>query len=1647
MKHSSWKGGLGAVITVGLLASPIAALPAYAAPNGVVINEAYVNGGSANAPYLNKFVELHNTTSEPVDISGWSLQYRAAGSTGAPTGVSSLSGIIPANGYYLIGGSSNADNGVALPATDATIGASFAGGGGTLILSNGATAVDPLGVGSVVDNPAVEDLLGYGSSNTFETAVAPKPDNNSDPRSLNRTDFVDTNNNSVDFTLSEAVTPTNAAGESGAYEPEPEPEPPTAGEVVPIAEIQGTTDTSPFVGDTLTTRGVVTAAYPTGGIDGYVIQTEGTGATTSEARTASDGIFVYSPGTVNDVEIGDHVEVTGAVSENFGVTQIEVIAGAASVLTEPAEEVKSLVTPWPETDEERELLESMLIRPDGEFTVSDNYDLNRYGEIDLAAGPDALVQPTEVAPPGTPENLAVQATNSALGVTLDDGATVDFVQNMDLALPYLTVENPVRVNGTAAFTSDVIVDFDFGVWRFQPVTQLTAENAETVQPVTFAGERPATPVDVGGDIKIASFNVLNYFSTTGAELEGCTYFNDRAGNPITVRGGCDARGAANIESLERQEAKIVDALTNLDADMVSLEEIENSAAFGKDRDEALATLTAALNEAEPGVWDYVPSPAEIPANEDVIRNAFIYKTAAVETVGESVILDDDVAFSNARKPLAQAFQAAGGDESTKFLTIVNHFKSKGSGSGENADQGDGQGASNADRVEQATALVAFADTMQEEAGTEKVFLTGDFNSYSAEDPMQVFYEAGYINQGLETGKYSYVFGGQSGSLDHILASPEADTTVTGVDIWNINAVESLALEYSRFNYTPVNYYAPDQYRASDHDPVIVGLDLDAEVTEPSTTAEINLLNINDFHGRINSNTVKFAGTVEQLREAAGEENTLFLSAGDNIGASLYASSSQGDVPTIDVLNALELSTSAVGNHEFDGGFADLTDRVEPLADFSYLGANVYTKGTEDPAMDEYDIFTVDGVDVAVIGAVTVETPTLVSPGGIADLDFGDPVEAVNRVAQEIEDAGLADVIIAEFHAGADGSSDDSAVLPEIIPGSEFEAIVNETTPLVDAIFNGHTHSFYASDAPVPGEAGETRPIVQTGSYGEFIGQIELTVDIASGDVLDYEARNVPRTTVDDATLATAYPRVAEVQTIVNQALQTAEELGSVVLGKVTDDITTAFVGDARDDRTSESTLGNLVADSLLSSLTPADRGGAEIGVANAGGLRAELYYDENGDVTVAEANAVLPFLNNLWTTTLTGEQFTELLEQQWPREGGSRTAFAHLGLSDNVTYTYDSAAVQGSRITSVSIDGEPLDPARDYRIGTFSFLAQGGDDFPVFGEGTGTLDSGLVDRDAWFDYIEANSPLSPTFDRRAVAVQDAPETVAPGQEVAFDVSRLDLTSLGSPTNTSIVLSYSVGDGDPVEIDTYSVTDGAARIAFTVPADAFGATFRLNAPDSGTMVRLPIGVELVEFTDIEGNEHQDHIEWMAENGLATGWLEADGTRTYRPLSNINRDAMAAFLYRLAGEPAYRLPAESPFSDIDFPADEADRVEHFDAIMWMHATGLSTGWPEADGTRTFRPVTPVNRDAMAAFMKRFAGQICLDEETIEYVDPSGAPFSDVPEGKMFEEEISWMKDNGISEGWRDGTYRPVTPVARDAMAAFVNRFDDTFGSCGR
>ena len=333
-------------------------------------------------------------------------------------------------------------------------------------------------------------------------------------------------------------------------------------------------------------------------------------------------------------------------------------------------------------------------------------------------------------------------------------------------------------------------------------------------------------------------------------------------------------------------------------------------------------------------------------------------------------------------------------------------------------------------------------------------------------------------------------------------------------------------------------------------------------------------------------------------------------------------------------------------------------------------------------------------------------------------------------------------------------------------------------------------------------------------------------------VTGYKAGNVQRTTTAEqpaADLVAKYPRVAAVKTIVDKALADAAVIGNQPVGKVTADITTAFTPAtattpaARDDRASESTLGNLVADSLVDSLKAPELGGAEIGVVNPGGLRNELYFAPDGTITYAEANAVLPFVNNLWTTSLTGAQFKTLLEQQWQTNADGTVPsrpYLQLGLSKNVNYTYDAARAAGDRITSIRVNGTVIDPAKSYRIGTFSFLATGGDNFRIFKSGTNTKDSGLVDRDAWIKYLQAHNPVSPDFARRSVAVVNTTAAeVKAGDAITLAVSKLDLTSLGSPANTSLRAEFTDAAGTVTALGTVPVSAGAATVNVTVPAGA------------------------------------------------------------------------------------------------------------------------------------------------------------------------------------------------------------------------------------
>ncbi|MDN4174146.1 ExeM/NucH family extracellular endonuclease [Nocardioides sp. SOB77] len=627
------------------------------------------------------------------------------------------------------------------------------------------------------------------------------------------------------------------------YTVQPAPAPTT------IAEIQGPGGASPVAGGVARTRGVVTAVYPTGGLNGFYLQTGGTGGTAPDTTAGSDGIFVYGgpSGFATYPEVGDSVEVTGRVAEfqqtvSGQTSSLTQLTNASFVELEAAlAPVAPRTTAWYTSDAEREAHEGELLVLTDELTVTNSYATWQYGEIGLATGGRPLVQPTEVEDAQTGDVQGVAADNARRALTLDDGKSLNFGGAASgEPMSWLDADHSVRVGAAATLAGAVVLDHRNGLYKVQPTAPVQGRGTDVAQFEDTRAEN-ATPADVGGDNRLATFNVLNYFPTTGEEFVAgggsCSYYQDRTGEPVTTD-SCNPngpRGAADVEDFERQEAKIVTAINGLGASIVSLEEIENSVRLGKDRDFAVRTLVAALNErAGAGTWDYVPSPpaTELPApsQEDVIRTAFIYRPAKVEPVGASDVLLDEVNFDNAREPLAQAFKAVGAADSEAFGVIVNHFKSKSSG----PDDGTGQGASNQDRIDQAEALDAFADDFAAARGIEAVFLTGDFNAYTEEDPVQVLEESGWtaLESTDDADEESYSFQGLYGSLDHVFANAAAQALVTGVDIWQINANESVAYQYGRYNSNVVDLYRPHQFGASDHNPEIVGLDLVDEPTFP-----------------------------------------------------------------------------------------------------------------------------------------------------------------------------------------------------------------------------------------------------------------------------------------------------------------------------------------------------------------------------------------------------------------------------------------------------------------------------------------------------------------------------------------------------------------------------------------------------------------------------------------------------------------------------------------------------------------------------------------------------------------------------------------------------------------------------------------------
>lgn len=616
------------------------------------------------------------------------------------------------------------------------------------------------------------------------------------------------------------------------------------------------------------------------------------------------------------------------------------------------------------------------------------------------------------------------------------------------------------------------------------------------------------------------------------------------------------------------------------------------------------------------------------------------------------------------------------------------------------------------------------------------------------------------------------------------------------------------------------------------------------------TKTLELLNINDFHGRISSDIgMGLAKTIQDQR--AQSSDSLFLSAGDNISASLFVSSVQEDTPTLDYLNALGLQASAVGNHEFDRGLRDLQTRVQDRANFPYLAANVIDRASGQPAMEPYTILeTKQGISVAVIGTVSQDTPSMINPALVASVDFIDPVQATNTYARKLSDGdranGEADLIIAEYHEGVDASHPDS------------DPIVSGTDPAVDVIFTGHTHQEYLLDTPLPGQPGKTRPVLQTGNYGDNLGVVTLTLD-QHNELLSYSSSLRPRAAQPSPAEVAADPLLQRTQEILTAAEDYAQEQGSQEVASLKGKITTGWDESqinnrgGFDQRDLESTMGHLLADMYLWAANSTGRTSADIGIVNPGGLRDEFpsglrssLQTATTSLKVSDVISVAPFANNLWTTDLTGAQLKQVLEEQWQQDANGLPAtrpYLQLGLSENVSYTYrgETGAAgydeRGQHIQQIFVNGKLVQDSDVFRVALPSFLLGGGDNFRTLAEGKNNQDTALVDSEAFIAYLKNMGEVSARYGKQAVRAEQVSSSYSLGGMLNFLLTDLQTRSFEVPDLTSLEVSVAGIRLGQVELDQGVAVVNLPLSGKGIPAGEQEILLTDTSGKTGTVVRL------------------------------------------------------------------------------------------------------------------------------------------------------------------------------------------------------------------
>ncbi len=531
--------------------------------------------------------------------------------------------------------------------------------------------------------------------------------------------------------------------------------------------------------------------------------------------------------------------------------------------------------------------------------------------------------------------------------------------------------------------------------------------------------------------------------------------------------------------------------------------------------------------------------------------------------------------------------------------------------------------------------------------------------------------------------------------------------------------------------------------------------------------DVQLLSFNDLHGNLEPPTgsagrltrLKEDGTTETLngvggaeylathleQARAGHRYSITAAAGDMIGASPLLSGLFHDEPTVEALNEMKLDVSAVGNHEFDEGAREL-GRIQnggchPVegcfeegktfegANFPYLAANVTDEKSGKPLLDPYFVWEKDGVRIGFIGVTLEGTANIVSAEGIKGLKFGDEVETINRYAKVLERKGVKS-IVALLHEGgmpASGAYNYDCDTPGAGAGisGPIVDIARNVTPQVDALVTGHTHQAYACSVPDP--SGKPRTVTSAASFGRLYTDTTLTYDRRTKDIVRTAVASANHVVTRDV------PKHERIRSLIERWNVLAAPIANRAVGHIAESIE-----NPTDEGVYEKPLGNLIADAQLAGMAPADKGGAQLALMNPGGVRAPLTKRADGVVTYRDAYTVQPFTNMMTVVDLTGAQLITALQQQV--SGANQAAPKILQVSKGFTYTLDMTKTGADRIVvgSVRLNGEPIDPAKTYRVAMNEFLTGGGDGFPVLAAGKNKL-VGASDLDVFIAYLTANS--------------------------------------------------------------------------------------------------------------------------------------------------------------------------------------------------------------------------------------------------------------------------------------------------------------------